>query len=166
MNLSSDILKGCTETLDMIIHNDEWRIPEELQFLLDEHGIDIHSLEKPNSSEVDERVWTHELRGNFTVKSAFGEIRSTLATTCWSRIVWKKSIHPQLSAIAWKLVHKCTTTQESVEATFASFTEAINVGTCLSPRLRDLWLSAVLGGAVSLWKHRNKVFHEDLQSNL
>ncbi|KAF9595611.1 hypothetical protein IFM89_001360 [Coptis chinensis] len=210
MYLSSDILKGCTTTLDMIIQNDEWRITEELQFLLDEHGIDLHSLGKPNSPAADERVWTPELRGNFTVKSAFVEIRSTLATSCWSKVVWKKSIHPQLSAIAWKLVHKCAATQESVKkkgvhissrccvcrcnsedfdhllwncafahdlwkwiadkfkvgATFATFTEAINMGTCLSPRLQDIWLSIVLGGAVSLWKHRNKVFHEGSKSNL
>ncbi|KAF9614170.1 hypothetical protein IFM89_015665, partial [Coptis chinensis] len=114
------------------------------------------------SKQADERVWTPELRGNFTVKSAFVEIRSTLATTCWSRVVWKNSIHPQLSAIAWKLVHK----KFQVEATFASFAEAINMGTCLSPRLLDLWLSAILGGAASLWKHRNKLFHENFRSNL
>ncbi|KAF9620149.1 hypothetical protein IFM89_010808 [Coptis chinensis] len=213
MNLSSDILKGCIATLDMIIHNDEWRIPKELQFLLDEHGIDLHSLEKPNSSAADERVWTPELRGNFTVKSAFVEIRSTLATTCWSRVVWKNSIHPQLSAIAWKLVYKCATTQESmkkkevqltsrccvcrcnsedldhllwncgfvhdlwkwiadkfqVEATFASFTEAINMGTCLSPRLRDLWLFAVLGGVMltnaSLSKSFSNLQDKDVLNN-
>ncbi|KAF9599554.1 hypothetical protein IFM89_038947 [Coptis chinensis] len=157
-------------------------LKEEVQFLLDEHGIDLHSLEKPNSSAADERVWTPELRGNFIVKSAFVEIRSTLATTCWSRVVWKNSIHPQLSAIAWKLFHnedldhllwncafahdlwKWIADKFQVGATFASFTEAINMGTCISPRLRDLWLSAVLGGAVGLWKHRNKVFMKNFRA--
>ncbi|KAF9621089.1 hypothetical protein IFM89_016523 [Coptis chinensis] len=53
----------------------------------------------------DERLWTPDLKGVFSVKSAFEEIRMKKPIVRWSKIVWRSFIHPQLSAIAWKLVN-------------------------------------------------------------
>ncbi|KAF9617264.1 hypothetical protein IFM89_035208 [Coptis chinensis] len=115
LNLSSTHLKGCTTTLNLIIHGDEWQILDELQFLLEEHGVNLHALAKSNSAADDERVWTPDLKGTFTVKSSFVEISTSTCHHGWSRVVWRRFIHPQLSTIAWKLIHKCTATQESVK---------------------------------------------------
>ncbi|KAF9623242.1 hypothetical protein IFM89_000731 [Coptis chinensis] len=45
--------------------------------------------------------------------------------------------------------------------TFSNMKEAIKLSKNSSPRVVHLWTTAVFGGMIGLWKHRNKVFFQD-----
>ncbi|KAF9593836.1 hypothetical protein IFM89_025621 [Coptis chinensis] len=112
MALTDDTLKGCRSKLAQIIVNGDWKMPTEVQQVLDQAN--VARLPPCYPSELDELIQTPDIRGKFSVASAFEQIREKETQVGWDTLVWNASIHPSTSATAWKSFNNCAATDTSI----------------------------------------------------
>ncbi|KAF9605031.1 hypothetical protein IFM89_013197 [Coptis chinensis] len=68
-----------------------------------------------NSTNQPRRVWKEDLKGNFSVSSAFQAIRRKNTTVDWQQQVWNEYVHPRTAGTAWKLCQKCAATDAAMQ---------------------------------------------------
>ncbi|XP_043710250.1 uncharacterized protein LOC122659173 [Telopea speciosissima] len=65
----------------------------------------IETLQIPNYRMEDTVRWLCSMSGDFSVASAWEEIRRKMPIAPWASIVWHKNLLPRHSTLGWRLAH-------------------------------------------------------------
>ncbi|XP_026451639.1 uncharacterized protein LOC113351959 [Papaver somniferum] len=92
-----------------LIRDGEWKIPASfLEF--------FSTSELPViDNKEDRRIWSATTSGKFTVASASDCIRKKYHSVHWAKIVWHKSVHPNVSSNVWKIVRGVVPSYENMK---------------------------------------------------
>ncbi|XP_026450319.1 uncharacterized protein LOC113350399 [Papaver somniferum] len=93
--------------VSQLIVNGEWNIPAE--------SISFFTLEDLPTigNGKDKLIWTTDLSGEFSVKSAVQLIRTKYPGVTWEKQVWNSTIHPKISTNLWKILRGACATEEN-----------------------------------------------------
>ncbi|KAF9587011.1 hypothetical protein IFM89_039769 [Coptis chinensis] len=72
------------------------------------------SLPEPDETKEGHLVWTVDLRGEFTVRSAFEEIRVKRDKKSWHANIWNSHVPVKAAATAWKLLTNAAAVDDSI----------------------------------------------------
>ncbi|XP_026400442.1 uncharacterized protein LOC113296351 [Papaver somniferum] len=101
---------------DMLIDN-QWMIPEVHLNILLAANLDVNQLPNPVGGS-DTRIWMSEYKGDFTDSSAKELIRQRYGMLEGASLIWRKEIHPTLTAQNWKFLRKACATYDLIRDRF------------------------------------------------
>ncbi|KAF9590898.1 hypothetical protein IFM89_000154 [Coptis chinensis] len=99
-HLTDRELRGCSSRVSSIIGNGRIYCPSAILELIQKAGLSINDMKR---AEEDTLIWLPELKGDFSIASAFEAIRNKGVRVHWHGAVWNRFTHPKLAANAWKL---------------------------------------------------------------
>ncbi|KAF5185244.1 Ribonuclease h domain [Thalictrum thalictroides] len=163
-------LKNCTSKVSSIVHGQEWKIPPQLQRILEEAQLQVDNRHTPNVAESDMAVWIPYPHGKFSTKSAFEMIRKKHTQVGWSKALWNGYLHPRQAAMAWKINVNAIETMDNVMKRGIPLASrcclyAMKKMKQRGKLIKDIWNSAVIATIVAIWKLRNKITHEEKDLN-
>ncbi|KAF9597010.1 hypothetical protein IFM89_014724 [Coptis chinensis] len=110
-------------------------------------------LVAPNVNEKDQLMWTSDMKGIFSVKSAYNKIRKKGNKADWSQWLWKPNVPKKNVTTAWKLISNVVAVDSNIQKKGRS------------TMIKQLWEATLIGTLVTLWKHKNLIVHEDKTCN-
>ncbi|KAF9588189.1 hypothetical protein IFM89_008203 [Coptis chinensis] len=71
-------------------------------------------FQQSDPTQVDRRIWTPAIDGEFTVAAAHEQVRKKNAKPGWASFLWKALVHPRTTAIGWKSLQEVMHTHDSL----------------------------------------------------
>ncbi|KAF5179380.1 hypothetical protein FRX31_031033 [Thalictrum thalictroides] len=93
-----------TAKVSCLVENSVIVFPDQLKARIQDAGLATDNVLKIGDDEEDSLLWCPDSSGEFSVKSAFNEIRNQGNEARWCKLLWKPHIHPKTAAKAWKLI--------------------------------------------------------------
>ncbi|KAF9610605.1 hypothetical protein IFM89_023493, partial [Coptis chinensis] len=113
LNLTNHELKDCNSKVSTLIVNGSVQIPSNFQALITTTGLTTDGILKWNDGDRDTLIWCPDLKGKFSVASAFQEIRRKINVNSWHKHMWNSHTHPRTAAIAWRICQRGISTDEA-----------------------------------------------------
>ncbi|KAF5180111.1 Ribonuclease h domain, partial [Thalictrum thalictroides] len=105
----------CKAKVSDIIKEGRWEIPNSFLELLNTSRIDTSCFNRRLIFSEDRRIWTPDIKGVFSVHSAYDEIRNSYDKPGWCKLIWRPFVHPSTAGIAWKLMDNCAAIEEKIQ---------------------------------------------------
>ncbi|KAF9610989.1 hypothetical protein IFM89_026269 [Coptis chinensis] len=95
LNLTNHELKDCNSKVSTLIVNGSVQIPSNFQALITTAGLTTDGILKWNDGDRDTLIWCLDLKGKFSVASAFQEIQGKRNVNSWHKHMWNSHTHPR-----------------------------------------------------------------------
>ncbi|KAK9922646.1 hypothetical protein M0R45_031101 [Rubus argutus] len=139
--------------------------------LIDEiiKGQEILQIPLPLFGESDTLICENSTSGTLSFSNAFDLVRTHFEEKDWVSQIWRATMPPRFSMIAWRLFHNKVPTDDQLRCRdVGSLAHLWGVFTskAFSPQLKILWIASGLFSLMVIWKTRNKLCFENKEPSL
>lgn len=149
----------CATVADFIQDND-WQIPPVFQLLFPAVVADMKRVVIPKFEAKDQLIWNGTCSGKLSFKEARSFLNPANQNVPWAKLIWKQSIPPSKSFIAWRLLHNRMPTDECLRQVGCITVSVCSLCYCAAETTQHLFLECPF--ATRLWEWMSSLIHRPL----
>jgi hypothetical protein len=92
------VLRGSDKKVSDLISNNKWK--QNINFVPTQYHQTIHNINIQPQMEKDHWKWIPSNNGQYTLKSAWNQLRNKQSELFWTKIIWGKGCAPKMSTCA------------------------------------------------------------------